>query len=78
MKKNLLLLLFLILPSNAAFCITTTVPAGTIQTGGDINTIVTQQVYGQADNFTIYGHQQVMSGGITNNSNIYTYGQQTV
>ena len=77
MKKNLLLLPFLISPS-IAYGVTTTIPADTTQTGGNINSVTTQQVYGQADNFTVDGHQQVMSGGITHNSVINTYGQQTV
>ena len=61
-----------------AMAITTVVDAGTTQTGGLINPIQTQQVYGTANNFSVYGIQQVMSGGITNDSNIYAGGQQNI
>ncbi len=76
--KKIVLLIMLFFTSLNAQAITTTVPAGTTQTGGNINSVTTQQVYGQADNFTIDGHQQVMSGGMTHNSTVNTYGQQTV
>ena len=62
----------------SAAAITTTVPAGTTVSGGDVNSIVTQQVYGTADNFTVSGTQQIMSGGVSHNSNLYPYGQQEV
>ncbi len=77
MKKLILAGSLLLLPFNAK-AITTTVPAGTTQTGGDINSVVTQKVYGEANDFTISGQQQVMSGGLTHNSVVNTYGQQTV
>lgn len=77
MKKILLLLFSFTFPTNA-LGFTTTIPSGTTESNGNINTVTTQQVYGQADNFTIDGHQQVMSGGITHNTTVNTYGQQTI
>ena len=77
MRKFSLLLSVSLFPLSAQ-AITTTVPAGTTQTGGDVNTVVTQLVYGTADDFTVSGTQQVMSGGTTHGSIIYPYGQQTV
>ena len=71
------LLSFLLYPLTTQ-AVTVVVPAGTTQDGGDINTVVTQKVYGTADNFTVSGDQQVMSGGVTHNSIIYPYGQQDV
>lgn len=46
--------------------------------GGDVHTVVTQQVYGTTRNFTVSGNQQIMSGGKSYNSVIYPYGQQNV
>ena len=77
MRKFSLLLSVSLFPLSAQ-AITTTVPSGTTQSGGDVMTIITQQVYGTADNFTVSGTQQVMSGGVTHGSIIYPYGQQTV
>ena len=77
MKKSALIMSLVFLP-HSVYAITTTIPAGTVQTGGDVNTVVTQNVYGEADNFTVSGNQQIMSGGISKNSNIYPYGQQNV
>ena len=71
------LLSFLLYPLTTQ-AVTVVVPAGTTQDGGDVNTVVTQKVYGTADNFTVSGDQQVMSGGVTHNSIIYPYGQQNV
>lgn len=39
---------------------------------------MTQNVEGTANNQTVYGTQNIMSGGVANNSLIYTYAQQTV
>ena len=61
-----------------AMAVTTVVDAGTTQTGGLINPVQTQQVYGTANSFSVYGNQQVMSGGITNDSNVYAGGQQNI
>ena len=77
MRKFSLLLSVSLFPLSAQ-AITTTVPAGTTQTGGDVNTVVTQLVYGTADDFTVSGTQQVMSGGTTHGSIIYPYAQQIV
>lgn len=54
-----------------AFGLTTIVPAGETASGGDVNTIITQEVYGTADNFTVSGIQKVMAGGVTHNSTVY-------
>ena len=61
-----------------AMAVTTVVDAGTAQTGGLVNPVQTQQVYGTANSFSVYGNQQVMSGGITNDSNVYAGGQQNI
>ena len=61
-----------------AMAVTTVVDAGTTQTGGLVNPVQTQQVYGTANSFSVYGNQQVMSGGITNDSNVYAGGQQNI
>ena len=61
-----------------ALAVTTVVDAGTTQTGGLVNPVQTQQVYGTANSFSVYGNQQVMSGGITNDSNVYAGGQQNI
>lgn len=44
------------LVSQTAGAITTEIPAGTVVNGGDVHTIVTQKVYGEANNFTVSGH----------------------
>ena len=61
-----------------AMAVTTVVDAGTTQTGGLVNPVQTQQVYGTANSFSVYGNQQVMSGGVTNDSNVYAGGQQNI
>ena len=76
MRRSIVLILSLL--PQSAWAITTTIPAGTTVSGGDVNSIVTQQVYGTADNFTVSGTQQIMSGGVSHNSNLYPYGQQEV
>ena len=77
MKKFFLFGSLMLLPQTGN-AITTTIPAGTVSSGGDIMSIVTQNVYGEADNYTVSGTQQVMSGGKTNGSIIYSYAQQNV
>ena len=76
-KKNALLLPLATFPFSAE-AITTTVPSGTTESNGEVITVVTQQVYGEADNFKVYGTQQVMNGGLTHGSDIYSYAQQDV
>ena len=76
MRRSIVLILSFL--PQSAWAITTTIPAGTTVSGGDVNSIVTQQVYGTADNFTVSGTQQIMSGGVSHNSNLYPYGQQEV
>lgn len=61
-----------------AGAVTVTVDAGDTVNGGSVQQIVTQNVEGVTNNLTIYGTQNVMLGGVSNNSLIYTYGQQTV
>ena len=61
-----------------ALAVTVNVDAGTTATGGLINPVVTQNVYGTANDFSIYGTQQVMSGGLTNNSNVFSGGYQNI
>lgn len=82
MNKHLrgffLLLSCLLLHPKSSRAITVDIPAGEVVSGGDVHSVVTQRVYGEADNFTVSGKQQVMSGGVTRNSNIYPYGQQDV
>ena len=58
--------------------ITVEIPAGSVQSGGSVNSVVTQLVYGEADNFAVSGVQQIMAGGITRNSDIYPYGSQQI
>ena len=77
MKKYTLTLFFTVLPA-AAGAITAEIPAGTVVNGGDVHSIVTQKVFGEANNFTVSGVQQVMNGGTTHNSNIFPYGKQEV
>ncbi len=77
MKKAISALFFASVPA-LAHAVTVEIPAGNIQNGGDVNSVVTQVVYGQANNFTVSGTQQVMSGGSTRNSDIYSYGTQNV
>lgn len=77
MKKYTLTLFFTVLPA-AAGAITVEIPAGTVVNGGDVHSVVTQKVFGEANNFTVSGVQQVMNGGTTHNSNIFPYGKQEV
>lgn len=77
MKKILLLLFIFAFPPDA-FSITTTIPAGTTESNGNVDSATTQEVYGQADNFTVSGHQNIQDGGIANNSVIYPNGEQYV
>lgn len=60
--KNWPVICVLALVSQTAGAITTEIPAGTVVNGGDVHTIVTQKVYGEANNFTVSGIQQVMNG----------------
>ena len=69
--------LHLLIPAWAS-AITIEVPAGETAVGGSVNSVVTQLVYGKTENFSILGTQKVMSGGIADGSNIYSYGQQDV
>ena len=57
MKKYTLTLFFTVLPA-AAGAITAEIPAGTVVNGGDVHSIVTQKVFGEANNFTVSGVQQ--------------------
>lgn len=78
MKKLLLFSALFYFSASDAFALTSTVPAGTTVNGGDVMSIITQNVYGTVNDMTVYGTQNIMSGGVSNNSLIYTYGQQTV
>ena len=71
MKKALIVFAGAVFWPVTGLTITTTVPAGTVVNGGDVNSIVTQEVYGTANNFTVSGIQQVMSGGVARGSIIY-------
>ena len=77
MKKLGLSLAFSLTPMSA-MAAAIVVDAGTTVDGGLINPVQTQQVYGTANNFSIYGNQQVMSGGVANNSNVFSGGQQNI
>ena len=77
MKRHIWTLVLTIFPFMTQ-AITTTVPVGSIVDNGDVNSVVTQKVYGQTNNFTVSGVQQIMSGGSSYNSNLYPYGQQDV
>ena len=77
MKKLGLSLVFSLTPMSA-MAAAIVVDAGTTVDGGLINPVQTQQVYGTANNFSIYGNQQVMSGGVANNSNVFSGGQQNI
>ena len=77
MKKIGLSLAFSLTPMSV-WAATVVVDAGTTVDGGLINPVQTQQVYGTANNFSIYGNQQVMSGGVANNSNVFSGGQQNI
>ena len=77
MKKLGLSLAFSLTPMSA-MAAAIVVDAGTTVDGGLINPVQTHQVYGTANNFSIYGNQQVMSGGVANNSNVFSGGQQNI
>lgn len=61
-----------------AAAITSVVDAGTTINGGNVPTVVTQNVYGTVNDMIVYGTQNIMSGGNSFNSTIYTYAQQIV
>lgn len=71
---------------SAAFClfakhslaITSVVDAETTINGGSVPSVVTQNVYGTVNDMTVYGTQNIMSGGSSVNSTVYTYALQTV
>ena len=67
-----------LLAASPSAAITEEVAAGESVSNGSVNSIVTQQVYGETENYSVMGKQEVMSGGVTHNSNIYSYGQQDV
>ena len=70
MKKYIILSLALAF-SPKAYAITQTVAAGEEVNGGDVNSIVTQLVYGTTRNMTVSGVQDIMSGGKSYNSTVY-------
>ena len=70
MKKYIILSIALAFSSNAQ-AITQIVAAGDEVNGGDVNYIVTQQVYGTTRNMTVSGVQDIMSGGKSYNSTVY-------
>lgn len=76
--KKLIVILCGVIWASEAVAVTQIIPAGEDVTGGDVHTVVTQQVYGTTRNFTVSGNQQIMSGGKSYNSVIYPYGQQNV
>ena len=67
-----------LLAASPSAAITEEIAAGESVSNGSVNSIVTQQVYGETENYSVMGKQEVMSGGVTHNSNIYSYGQQDV
>ena len=67
-----------LLAASPSAAITEEVAAGESVSNGSVNSVVTQQVYGETENYSVMGKQEVMSGGVTHNSNIYSYGQQDV
>lgn len=76
--KKLVVILCGVIWASEAVAVTQIIPAGEDVSGGDVHTVVTQQVYGTTRNFTVSGNQQIMSGGKSYNSVIYPYGQQNV
>ena len=77
MKKFLALGVAAFVPFQAQ-AITVVVGSGDVVNGGTVPQVVTQNVEGTTNNQTVYGTQNIMSGGVANNSLIYTYAQQTV
>ena len=71
MKKTLLIIAGIFFWTIDGLAVTTTVPSGETVQGGDVNAIVTQEVYGTANNFTVSGVQRVMSGGTAQGSIVY-------
>ncbi len=78
MKKLSLEVLSLILYSSSALAWNTSVPAGTTVTGGDVSYGENQSVYGTTINQTVSGTQDIKSGGLSENSTIYSYALQDV
>lgn len=72
-----MLLSLSVLP-DAAQAVTTIVEAEKVVDGGEVNIIETQQVYGTADNFNVYGNRQIMNGGVTHNGDIFPAGRQNI
>ena len=54
------------------------IPAGTTETGGSVSRGDVQNVFGTAVDFAVHGTQNIMSGGESQNSEIYSYGRQVV
>lgn len=77
MKKSWLAVLVLFYPG-AASAIEQTIPAGQTVSNGTVNSIVTQNVYGTTNNFSILGTQNIMNGGVANGSDLYSYSGQNV
>ena len=69
--KRYIILSILLAVSSEAQAITQTVAAGDEVNGGDVNSIVTQLVYGTTRNMTVSGVQDIMSGGKSYNSTVY-------
>ena len=69
---------FLCFFAKQSAAITSVVDAGTTINGGNVPTVITQNVYGTVNDMIVYGTQNIMSGGNSFNSTIYTYAQQTV
>lgn len=59
--KKLIVILCGVIWASEAVAVTQIIPAGEDVTGGDVHTVVTQQVYGTTRNFTVSGNQQIMS-----------------
>ena len=62
----------------SALALTQEVPAGQTVSNGMVDSIFTQNVYGTTNDYSILGTQNVMSGGVANNSYLYSYAQQNV
>lgn len=54
------------------------IPAGTTETGGSVSRGDVQNVFGTVVDFAVHGTQNIMSGGESQNSEIYSYGRQVV
>ena len=77
MRKFWIGLSCLLWPGFAA-AIDQNIPAGQTVSNGTVNSIVTQNVYGTTNGFSVLGTQNVMSGGVANGSNLYSYSLQNV